>query len=952
MDNAEVPQAGFDIKRAEPPKHPGVPSPSAEITPPQPNPHALLVQTAPDAGKSKENQSLSARFIPTIERAFVAAKRLGDDYRRHLETSRDPRTILQRNARRRDIFGWHPKGLLWLALGKTATRGIVIGSIGLAATTTGVAGFLDRTNPDTSDLASRDLQVQTSLIVDRDGNLQQQIVAPASGRRNEVGLSEISPNLINATVATEDKFFWGNWVKDTAYGVARSVMQNLKESWQAKRLKVVSGGSTITQQVARNLFDLHYLFDQSQELDGTAGEFVRKAREIVLAAEINRNFSKTEILELYLNNNYYGYGAYGVEAASQTYFGKSAKDLTLMEGAFLAGGTQGPEVYDPYTNREVVNDRVKQVLEYVKKNYGTESCTGVTGKACYPYKEIENAVKEIENYQFKTPPQGYDHAAWVDMVEGQLHGLYPGDAFYNAGVNVKTTIDSSLQKGLDEALSQTSVTDSIVIWDHSGAIQAIGGDVFPADIKIRTSDGEFSLLELAESFELSRGNKLNLHAIGKITKIRDGKLVVENPPLINAGGNSAIMVDKTSLGEEITLPDGTSAVFGYSENTDGFRYNWIIGEKDGRNFIYWTSDKDPQTALLAFQDIVNRINSIQKPTGITETPVVPLTASLYVEKLPDGTIHFSDRVDLIKDKELVGPYITPKMIIIHWSGNTDPDKSHWLSTTNRNGLVGGGNSATFAVGVDGVLQLVEMNETQVQATTASTGRNNVAINIEMDGSWFDKNPPPEAEIEYTVDLMAKLLLKYHLDIDQVRGHYEEDTTIIIDPGPPVVYRAADPSDPKAYDWGKPDPGEKFMQLLKGRIEKRIEELQGKTGSTASFVKTRAAKQFPPQEIASFLPPHIEIRRNEKTGWYDYYDNERGKFVTGKELEEAIRLENSIWHPVVSEDLGGERKANQEKLIAMQNSPRARQQARASGNARLREAQRQARVNFPRGRGRA
>ena len=648
-------------------------------------------------------------------------------------------------------------------------------------------------------------------------------------------------------------------------------------------------------------------------------------------------------MELYLNNNYYGYGAYGVEAASQTYFGKSAKDLTLAEGAFLAGGTQGPEVYDPYTNREVVNDRVRQVLELVKNNYGAESCAGVTGKTCYPYQEIENAVKEIENYQFKTPPQGYDHAAWVDMVEGQLHEIFPGDAFYNAGVNVKTTIDSSVQKGLDEALSRTSATDSVVIWDHNGAIQALGGDVFPAQITIRTPEGEFSLLELAESFELSRGNKVNLHAIDKIIKIADGKVVAENPPLLNAGDSSSIVADKTSLGEEISLPDGTSAVLGYSEGADGFRYNWIIGEKNGRNFIYWTSDKDPQTALLTFQNLVNRIDSIPEPTGIAETPV------LYVEKLPNSTIHFSERVDLILDEKLVGPYISPKMIIVHWDGNEDPDKSHWLSTTTRNGLVGGKNSSTFAIGVDGVLQLVEMNETRVQSTSTSTGREGVAINIEMSGSWFDKNLPPEAEIEYAVDLMAKLLLQYHLDLDQVRGHYEEDTTLEVSPG---VFVAASPDDPKARDWGKPDPGEKFMQILKERIEKRIGELQGTTGSAKSFVKTRALKHLPPQEMASFLPSSIDIRRNEKTGWYDYYDTGKGKFVTGNELEEAMRLERSMGHhSVSSRDFDSEDKARQAQLAALRNTPRARQQARASERGQFNKAQQQARVNFPRGRGR-
>src|SRR3989338_6245822 len=609
MDNAEFPKQPINVIEFEPPaRQVGLPDLPPFKRPEVQRPLSVpsVDQKAPASTESKDYLHLYKKLIPMIKRAAATAKNLRNDYREYREMSADPRTQLQRQARRREIFGWKPKGLLWRALGKTAVRGIAVGILGISATT----AVIHLTNPDTADIFSRTLQAETSQITDGDGNLVQEIVAPTLGRRTEEGLNDVSPNLINATVATEDKLFWGDWKLDLAYGVSRAAWQLLQESWQTGRPTLVSGGSTIAQQVGRNLYELHYLFDQSQEIGGQFGEFVRKAREIVLAAEINRNFSKNEILELYLNNNYYGYGAYGVEAASKTFFGESAKNLTLMEGAFLAGNTQGQEIYDPYNNREVVNERVRQVLELVKNNYGSESCSGVTGKACYTYQEIENAINEIENYQFQTPPQGFDHTAWVDMVEGQLHEIFPGDSFYTAGVIVKTTIDQSVQKRVDEALSQTFATDSIVIWDKNGAIQAIGGDVFPDKITIRTPDGVFSLLEFAEGYEFSRGNIVSLHAIDKITKIKNGKVVAENPPLVKTSLESDIAVDQSSVGETVTLPDNkSSAVRGYSQTADGFRYNWIIGEKNGRNFIYWTSDKDPQTALLTFQDIVNRINS-------------------------------------------------------------------------------------------------------------------------------------------------------------------------------------------------------------------------------------------------------------------------------------------------------------------------------------------------------
>lgn len=308
----------------------------------------------------------------------------------------------------------------------------------------------------------------------------------------------------------------------------------------------------------------------------------------------------------------------------------------------------------------------------------------------------------------------------------------------------------------------------------------------------------------------------------------------------------------------------------------------------------------------------------------TTAPGGEFSSSYYREKNPDGTILFSKNVDFITDETLVGPYITPKMIIIHWDANEDPDKSTWLATTTRNGLVGGGNSATFAVGKDGVLQLVKMTETQVQSTTSSTGRNDVAINIEIAGSWFDETPPSEAVIEYSADLIARLLLTYpNLTIDDVRGHYQEDTTKEA-PDPEIKeYHSAVPVENPdgfewhapvqgVYDWGKPDPGENFLVDLKERVQKRIDELRGITGSTAPPVRTRAFNQFPSTESTLFLPPHITSRRNPQTG-------------SPQQVADT-------------------------QLAAMQNSPRARQQAKESEEALLRRALKQARVNFPRAKG--
>jgi membrane peptidoglycan carboxypeptidase len=130
--------------------------------------------------------------------------------------------------------------------------------------------------------------------------------------------------------------------------VARAVYYNVTEG------SIVSGASTITQQLVRNT-----LLSQEERTEQT---IIRKVKEAVLAVEVANRYSKDEILEIYLNQIYYGNLAYGIEAASQTYFGKSASQLTLAESALLAGLPQSPAYHDPYTNPEGAKARQEVVL--------------------------------------------------------------------------------------------------------------------------------------------------------------------------------------------------------------------------------------------------------------------------------------------------------------------------------------------------------------------------------------------------------------------------------------------------------------------------------------------------------------------------------------------------------------------------------------------------------------
>lgn len=182
---------------------------------------------------------------------------------------------------------------------------------------------------------------QNSFVYAADGSLLGAI--PAERNRQPVPLSEVSPWLVRATIAIEDRRFYEHGAIDPE-GIVRALWANVKAR------EVVQGGSTITQQLVRNLY-----ISQERTLE-------RKVKEACLAVKLDREWSKERILSTYLNQVYYGNLAYGVEAASQTYFSKPATRLTLREAALLAGLTQAPSAYNPLVEPELARERRDQVL--------------------------------------------------------------------------------------------------------------------------------------------------------------------------------------------------------------------------------------------------------------------------------------------------------------------------------------------------------------------------------------------------------------------------------------------------------------------------------------------------------------------------------------------------------------------------------------------------------------
>ncbi|HLA07186.1 MAG TPA: transglycosylase domain-containing protein [Anaerolineales bacterium] len=320
-----------------------------------------------------------------------------------------------------------------------------------------------RTLPNVDDLKNRASQFETTRILDRNGNLLYEILDPGAGRRTYVTLDKISPVLLAATIATEDKEFYTHPGFDP-WAIIRALWENYRTEGQG------GGASTITQQLARAL-----LLSPEERAQRT---YRRKAREIILAAEITRRYTKDEILELYLNEIYYGNLAYGIEAAAETYFARTANQLTLAEASFLAGLPQSPAVYDIYTNRDVTLARQQQVLVLMFGLSQTNGCITVSNSGaaappiCVDQTAAVSAADDIKSRIFNSPNINTRYPHWVNFVRAQLEQRYDAQTIYRSGFTVYTTLNPTLQ---DEA--QRLVTEQVALLidknARNGALVAI-----------------------------------------------------------------------------------------------------------------------------------------------------------------------------------------------------------------------------------------------------------------------------------------------------------------------------------------------------------------------------------------------------------------------------------------------------------------------------------------------
>ena len=366
----------------------------------------------------------------------------------------------------------HWIGNLILALLVLLVAVVAAGGIGLAALTRDLPpiGLLEDPNS---------VGFKTAQIFDRHGQLLWEINDPAGGKRTLVAIQDISPELLKATLAAEDVHFYEHQGWDPV-ATMRSAFIDITGQG-------TTGASTITQQLVRNA-----VLDPAEARQTTVR---RKLREIVVASQVDQRYSKDQILEMYLNRVYYGNQSYGIEAAAQGYFGKSARDLNVAESSLLAGLVQSPSLLDP-TRRDVPRtddgipvqskERQRYVLEQMARGgLISEDQARAAYAASLPVRSRQVDLRAPH---------------WVMYVRDLLEQQFGDRTLYEAGLKVYTTLDVDYNQRMlqvlqaNKAVIQEQGGDNaalIAVDPRTGEILAFQGSLDYNDAAI---DGEVNVL--------------------------------------------------------------------------------------------------------------------------------------------------------------------------------------------------------------------------------------------------------------------------------------------------------------------------------------------------------------------------------------------------------------------------------------------------------------------------
>ncbi len=359
------------------------------------------------------------------------------------------------------------------------------------------AGTAASLKPRLAALEDRQL-FESSRIFDRNGELLYEFFD--AGRRTSVGINQIAPLVISATVAVEDQSFFTNTGVDPS-GIARTLFSSLQAGEET------GGASTITQQVIKNSV-------LTNEERSPEQRYERKLKEIILAQELDKLLTKDEILELYLNENFYGNLAYGIEAASETYFGVSASELNLNQASLLAGLPQLPSVYNPinYLERDQQGGYLPGVIlgenwldaeiplpETISTPRWRQIAVlrRMVDDGHIEEAEARSAIAEPLRFAAQEVPLNAPH--FVFYVRDLIQERYGQEVLFGGGLRITTTLDLNMQRMVQQKayehiseLQERNIHNAsvVVMQPNTGQVLAMVGSIDYNAVVATTSPGE------------------------------------------------------------------------------------------------------------------------------------------------------------------------------------------------------------------------------------------------------------------------------------------------------------------------------------------------------------------------------------------------------------------------------------------------------------------------------
>ena len=425
---------------------------------------------------------------------------------------------------------------------------------------------------------------QTTRILDRNGNL---IEALYHENRTVVPLSKISVKLQLATIDTEDRTFYANSGVDY-----RRLL--IAITYDLTHHSSALGGSTITQQVVKN--------DVLDTAEAQSRTVSRKFRELLLAEEMERRYAKQQILELYLNSINYGNGAYGAEAAAETYFQVHAADLSWAQASFLAGIPQAPSDYDPFGTPDqlaAVRDRWRQVLD------GMVAVGDLSSSASSSILAGDLIAKMVAAHKVLPAAHGALTAHFVDYIVSYIKQRYGDQALYEGGLTVTTTLDLSTQ-----ALADKWVKSGVNTYAKRGVNTGAMLVMNPSDGEILAMVGsaDYNKAAIRGQINLTGVDPLGWRGVGSSFK------VYTYGAALQAG-----LVTPATL-----LNDQTSDIGGHSfSDWDGKHEGYIplrTALAQSRNLpALWTYSREGGARVVSFLRNLGVTAPIQTPGGVATT---------------------------------------------------------------------------------------------------------------------------------------------------------------------------------------------------------------------------------------------------------------------------------------------------------------------------------------------